>query len=354
MSVRYGLVAEELRRLCAQLKKQGESRLPSEQALCLRFSCSRQTVRAALALLEQEGLIVKKRGSGSYLADGRPRQDGRVALLVPDESEYLYPALIRELRQRLAARGLRLDSQSTEGRHVRERVLLRELLEAPPAAVLLEPVGNRLPNPNADLIRELELAGVPLAFLFCAYETGAAAPCAAGADREGAAQLVQLLAARGHRRIGGLFRSDDGRGFERAAGLMESCSKLGLESSESDFAWLTGEDRRHIVEGGGELLRLFLRQYWYGCSAVICQNDELAYHLIRELQHLGRRVPDDLAVASFDDSYYATAGIVGISSLAHRPHALAEAAEQAVLAALDGTGQSPPPVPWFPVVRESI
>ena len=354
MQARYSQIAEELRRLCAQLKKQGESRLPGEQALCLRFSCSRKTVRAALALLEQEGLIIKKRGSGSYLAQGRPRPDDRIVLLVPDEEEYLWPALIRELRQRLAARGLRLLCRSTGGRHARERELLRELLTAPPAAVLLEPIGSRLPNPNEELLRELESAGIPLGYLFCAYESGPAAPCLTEADREGAAQLVQLLAAHGHRRIGGLFRSDDGRGYERCAGLLRGCAELGLACDERDFAWLSAEDRRQIVDGGGEFLQHFLRRYWYDCSALICQNDELAYHLIRELERLGRRVPEDLAVVSFDDSYYATAGSVGITSLAHRPYALAEAAEQTVLAAIAGTGFSPAPVPWFAVERESV
>ena len=69
---------------------------------------------------------------------------------------------------------------------------------------------------------------------------------------------------------------------------------------------------------------------------------------------MGRRVPEDLALVSFDDSYYAAAGSVGITSLAHRPHALAEAAEQAVLAAVEGSGLSPAPLPWFPVMRESV
>ncbi len=87
---------------------------------------------------------------------------------------------------------------------------------------------------------------------------------------------------------------------------------------------------------------------------MICQNDELAYHLIRELERMGRRVPGDLAVAGFDDSYYVSAGNVGIPSLAHRPHALAEAAAQAVLAAVEGPPLFPAPVPWFPVERESI
>ena len=354
MPVRYSLVAEELRRLCGQLKKHGETRLPGEQELCRLYSCSRQTVRTALALLEREGLIVKKRGSGSYLADGRPRPDDRVVLLVADENEYIYPTLIRDLRPRLAAHGYRLVCRSTEGLHARERALLRELLSEPPAAVLLEPVGDRFPNPNEDLLRELTLAGIPLAFLFGAYEGMDAAPCVKEADREGAAQLVQLLAARGRRRIGGLFRCDDSRGFERCAGTMHSCAELGLESAERDFAWLSGEDRRQIVDGGGELLQHFLRRYWYDCSAVICQNDELAYHLLRELERMGRRVPEDLALVSFDDSYYASAGSVGITSLGHRPYALAEAAEQAVLAAVGGTGLSPAPVPWFVVERESV
>ena len=350
---KYSLVADDLRRLCAQLRRQGESRLPSEQALCQRFACSRQTIRAALALLEQEGLICKKRGSGSYLADGRPQTDGRVVLLVPDENEYLCPALIRELRAQLAAHGLHLVCRNTEDRHARERALLLELLRDPPAAVLLEPIGDRFPNPNADLLEELMRAGVPLACLFGAYEECAGAPRVTEADRDGAAQLVQLLAARGHRRIGGLFRCDDSRGYVRCAGVMRRCAELELESGERDFAWLSGEDRRRIVGGDTELLRLFLRQYWYDCSAVICQNDELAYHLIRELERLGRRVPDDLAVASFGDSYYASAGSVGITSLGHRAHAPAAAAEQAVLAAIAGTGQSPAPLPWFLVERAS-
>lgn len=350
---KYSLVAEELRRLCVQLKRQGNDRLPSEQALCLRFSCSRQTIRAALAQLEQEGLICKKRGSGSFLADGRQRPDDRVVLLIPDENEYLYPGLIRELRPRLAAQGLRLICRNTADSHARERALLLELLRDPPAAVLLEPIGERFPNPNEELLKQFALAGIPLVCLFGAYAGAAEAAVVTEADRDGAALLVDHLADRGHRRIGGLFRCDDSRGYARCAGMLQRCAELGLTGEARDFAWLNTEDRRRIVDGDAELLRLFLRQRWYDCSAVICQNDELAYHLIRELERLGRRIPGDMAVASFDNSYYASAGSVGITSLGHRAHALADAAEQAILAVIAGTGQSPAPLPWFLVERAS-
>ena len=353
MPARYTEVAEELRRLCANLEKRGETRLPSEQELGRLCACSRQTVRSALAVLEREGLIEKRRGSGSYLASGQPRHDERIVLLVPDENEYLYPALIRELRQTFALRGFRLVCRSTQSLHARERRWLEEILAEPPAAVLLEPIGDRFPNPNEDRIRELEDAGIPLSYLFCAYEGVRAHPCVREADRDGAAQLAELLASAGYRRIGGFFRCDDSRGYERCAGLQSACAALGLELPERSLAWISAEDQRQLLDGGAEHLSIFLRRHWHGCDAVICQNDELAYPLLRELERRGLSVPEGLAVASFDNSYYAGAGSVGLTSLGHRPHALAAAAAEAVFSAMRGEESSPEPVPWLLVRRES-
>lgn len=43
-------------------------RIPSEAALCEEFSVSRPTVRAAIALLADKGLVTTVRGKGSYVA----------------------------------------------------------------------------------------------------------------------------------------------------------------------------------------------------------------------------------------------------------------------------------------------
>jgi GntR family transcriptional regulator len=48
-------------------------RLPSEAELCSHFGVSRSTVRQALGRLEQEGLIGREKGRGSYVADTQRR-----------------------------------------------------------------------------------------------------------------------------------------------------------------------------------------------------------------------------------------------------------------------------------------
>jgi GntR family transcriptional regulator len=48
-------------------------RLPSEPDLCQHFGVSRTTVRQALARLEQEGLLVRRKGQGTFVRETRPR-----------------------------------------------------------------------------------------------------------------------------------------------------------------------------------------------------------------------------------------------------------------------------------------
>jgi GntR family transcriptional regulator len=48
-------------------------RLPSESDLCSHFELSRTTVRQALARLEQEGMVNRRKGFGTFVASASPR-----------------------------------------------------------------------------------------------------------------------------------------------------------------------------------------------------------------------------------------------------------------------------------------
>ena len=48
------------------------ARLPSERELVQEFGCARMTVHRAVRELEDEGLIERRQGSGSYVAELHP------------------------------------------------------------------------------------------------------------------------------------------------------------------------------------------------------------------------------------------------------------------------------------------
>ena len=66
---KYKLLADELRRKITDKIYQAGNKLPSELELQEQFQVSRQTVRNALELLERQGLVRSRQGSGTYVVD---------------------------------------------------------------------------------------------------------------------------------------------------------------------------------------------------------------------------------------------------------------------------------------------
>jgi GntR family transcriptional regulator len=72
---RYMQVAEDLRHAIAAGRYRPGSQLPTENDLCDVYKVSRFTVREALRTMQEDGLISRKRGSGTIVeAQGGPRR----------------------------------------------------------------------------------------------------------------------------------------------------------------------------------------------------------------------------------------------------------------------------------------
>lgn len=141
MAIKYQWLTEQLRDLIQEYIQNGRNRLPAEQELCARYRVSRQTVRAALAVLEESQEIRRIKGSGSYIT-GLSDQESRnvIGVLIPDEQQYQYPAFVNNLRTALAAYGYTCKVFPTFGHQDEERQILQFLLKNPLRAILAEPV----------------------------------------------------------------------------------------------------------------------------------------------------------------------------------------------------------------------
>ena len=92
-------------------------KLPTEQSLSQEFNVSRASVREGLRVLEAEGLIEVKRGSGAYVCDSRNkyREKGEIESWLEQREETLEQVLqVRESIEGLAASLAALEASDVE------------------------------------------------------------------------------------------------------------------------------------------------------------------------------------------------------------------------------------------------
>ena len=219
MAIKYKWLAGHLREQLPDYTANGIHRLPTEAAISQRYKVSRQTVRQALSVLEQEGLIEKRQGSGSYIT-GRSRGEDRIDLLLSSDSAYLYPMLLHDIKKTLAAQGFSTTVHITENTFSTEHTLLQKILHQPPRALLVEGVKTARTNPNLDLYRKLQKKKCPVLFLQESYPELTNCPCVTMDDFGGGILLTRHLLATGHTRIGAIFPADMRSGLLRCQGML--------------------------------------------------------------------------------------------------------------------------------------
>src|SRR5689334_6160039 len=71
----YIRIADEIRKEILSRPLAPHTRLPSEPELVQRYGAARETVRRALARLQDQGLIYSRQAVGSFVAEPRVEQD---------------------------------------------------------------------------------------------------------------------------------------------------------------------------------------------------------------------------------------------------------------------------------------
>ena len=353
MAARYLSLASELRIRCVQMRRDGLSKLPGELALCEETGYSRQTVRHALKVLEQEGLVVRIHGSGTYLSEDISLKSGRIAVLVPSSETYLYPQLLRDIESVCNEAGYQMQVCVTDGLVAREHDVLAELLADPPDGLLVEGAKTALPSPNLNLFEEFGRRGIPFVWLHAPLPVPVSAPCFREDGEGGSRLLVRYLLDKGHTRIAGIFKSDDRQGQERYLGFVSELLHSGLPLHEENILWFDTEDAASLMADTDTWLERFVCTSLSPCTAVVCHNDEIAWALIRCLRRLRLRVPNDVAVVSFDNSHLCMLCSVPITSLGHGQRRLGTEAAEGLIRMLRGKKSSGARLEWTLYERRS-
>ena len=373
MAIKYKWLVEQLREIISDSIQNGINKLPTEQELAVRYRVSRQTVRAALAVLEDEREIRRIKGSGAYITGLSSLEDRNiVGILIPDEQQYEYPALINDIRVALAAEGFSCKVYPTHNHVDQERQILQFLLKSPLRALIVEPVKSALPSPNTELYQRLIQRGTSILFLECAYPQLSQIPVIYEDNLYGAGLLVQSLVEKGHSSIAGIFQMDDQRGLERYQGFLDAMQNQGLTVPDRNICWYTTQELDDFRQSRDiSFLKKFLERITPDYTAFICEDDFIAWLLWEELSlgqekriapyaplssslqntgfkaaSAGHSFETTIALAAFNTSYLTTSGLLRATTLTHQTHQPGTLAAQMSINKLKGLPVSSQEVPW--------
>lgn len=301
----------------------------SENELSQMFGMSRQTVRHAVSVLEQEEILTSIRGSGTYIkaaSENEPENKNRIAIIVTYLDSYIFPKTIRAIENAFFQTGYSLQIAFTNNLIDREGTILKDILEKDEVAgIIVEATKSALPNPNLHFYQELMKRKIPVLFINSYYQS-LGIPHVSINDRQAGAMAARYLIEKGHKRITGIFKLDDGQGHLRYAGFLDALNESGITYDESRIIWVDTEDIKNIFA-----IRRKIEQRLKGHTALVSYNDEVTFELMKILKVGQIRVPQDLSIVSIDDSDLAVLGNVKITSIPYPMEALGDMAVKNLL-----------------------
>ena len=225
----------------------------------------------------------------------RTRTTWTVGFVVPDVSSAFYAAALKGAQAALEESGYRVMLMDSGQEPDGELAALRTLLNHQVDGLLLSTVG--IPAERFEQV--VARRGTPCVF-FDSMLPGAGEGSVLLDNADGIDRLVDHLVEHGHRRIGLLSGSlDETSGRERLDAFHVAMRRHGLDVPDG----YVGGGRWAIAAGREATLDLLAADP--GPTAVVSSSVELALGCMFACRERGLSIPDDLALATFDDAYFA-------------------------------------------------
>lgn len=220
----------------------------------------------------------------------RTRRSNRMAIIIPELS-YFVPADLRGAMSAASEAGYLVDVVSLEGSQERRRQRVLDLIQSE----RVEGILSLTPLASLGWDSERPSRGIPV--LVAGEYDDKMHATGALATGQLAADIVEYLAALGHRRLLHVSGADDwASARNRRDVYVATGERLGLES----YAVVEGD---WSVRSGYEAARDLPADA--GVTAIFGANDFVAFGVVRGLQDRGLRVPDDVSVVGWDDEEFA-------------------------------------------------
>ncbi|MFD0711477.1 substrate-binding domain-containing protein [Paenibacillus sp. GCM10027626] len=298
-------------------------KIPSENELAERFNVSRITVKNALSKLNEDGLIFRVQGKGSFISPdplGEPliyspepakntKNKGLVAYLMPRLRNSFTARMLDGIESELAKNGYRLIFCKTNDSQEIEKEALQEVIQLGVKGIIIFPVDGE--TYSEDILR-LTLVDFPVVVVD-RYLRGIETNCVHADNVEGARVATAHLISLNHRKIGFLSTSYPGTTSleDRLAGYEKALAEHNIPVEHRlRLTHFAPEPMNAILNEGiadetsKKEIQTFLKEN-PDITGVFAVNSSVGLTLMEAALELGIRVPEQLSVVFFDNYEFA-------------------------------------------------
>lgn len=297
---------EELKRRIASSVYPPGLRLPTECTLSEEFGVSRGTVRRALARLVADGLAYSRHGVGCFVAGkpAAPEMPRKSVIFLYPESTLLNSMTLSGMESAAlrydADFGLRAITADPE----RTRKVVEYLKREKTSGVVFIPfIQNNYYDVNSRLLDLFEFHELPYVVIDTPIARGGVIRGDfVGQDGYSAMRnLVRRLAEMGHRRFASIrVFPEVYSANQRLRGIIDELAAQQLPVEPELHRVI---DDVPLAEQGRQQLREIM-SLPNPPSVVLCSYDIIAMNVIDECKKLGIRVPEQLSITGFGDTFY--------------------------------------------------
>ena len=306
------------------------SKLPTEYEFQQQYDVSRHTVRLALSNLENERIIYKEQGLGSFVADPSSKKKLKeIGVITTYISDYIFPYIIRGIETEISKSGYSMILMSTNNDRDLEKKAVQMMLERNVDGLIVEPTKSAYYNHNIGMYLKLKEYGIPTIMINAKYDEIDISSVMTD-DYHSGFIAVKELVDNHHTNIGGIFKIDDRQGKERLKGYMAACYEFGIEYNSDNIIVYETETMQSTMHNEVNAMIKEAR-----VTGIVCYNDKIANDLLDIIFENGYSIPKDFSIVSHDNSYISSLRTSLISSVEHPKDELGKKAAQLIIDSIE-------------------
>ncbi|MEO5915369.1 MAG: GntR family transcriptional regulator [Luteolibacter sp.] len=364
-STKHHAISRELATEILAGKYRQTGRLPSETQLVKRFDVSRPTIGRALRSLQEQGLVDRRAGSGTYVRSNKERlpdprsTSPQLGMIVPSlRQTEIFELICGELASLARVHDYGLwwggsASPISEAKMTVEEAeeLCTHFIERGVAGVFFVPFEHQTDREasNRRITERLRQAGIPVVLIdrdIGGFPNRSEFDLVGVDNFAGGYMLAEHLIKLGMKRLAYVMRPLTASTVDaRIAGARIAMLNHGLENP------------RQFVHSGDPTDVKFVRSFAqaHQFDAVLCTSDHIAAQLLQTLNRLGISVPKDLRIVGFDNVRFASLLTIPLTTMEQPCRDIALTAFNALLERIANSTLPPRTLMVTPrmVVRES-